>query len=431
MAGALAVALLATAPAPGAPEATLASAQRPLVDSAAFRHQGELAFVSRGALWVLDGSSGSLRPVTEGPAAAPVYSHDGRWLAYVTTGPSSPFTSVLAPAPGQLWIAHSNGTGARRVPGLTNAGDLSWSPTADLLAVLGGTNAGIWLVTPQGVRHELPGTSQAANFVWSPDGRKLAFSGYGQYGALEADSVAGGSPVLWQAEHNNPAYPQLFNPDIPAGWLPKGGGLLFWIDLDNSASLEADGLPLYLVADPDGPSSLLGTTLVKPSSITTSSGGEAAIVDGDDRYQWMNKTVERCSTAGVSCAAVPKPAADVSIDPSWSPDGHELVYAQGPASSNDDFPQSVLQRWYSRLSLWTIASTSNRPVELRGTDGGTTPRWSSGGRRLMYEADDAVWLMARIGGTPVKVASPLFAPDQWPTYYGQVDWAAQFAWWSG
>ncbi len=37
--------------------------RRPFVNVRAFRHEGELAFISRGSLWVLDGAAGSLRKV--------------------------------------------------------------------------------------------------------------------------------------------------------------------------------------------------------------------------------------------------------------------------------------------------------------------------------------------------------------------------------
>jgi hypothetical protein len=37
-------------------------------------------------------------------------------------------------------------------------------------------------------------------------------------------------------------------------------------------------------------------------------------------------------------------------------------------------------------------------------------------------------LLPRLGGRPVRVAGPLFWPNHWPNYYGQVDWTDQFAW---
>jgi hypothetical protein len=53
------------------------AAGRPFVDVKAFRRDGELAFISRGALWLLDGVSSSLRrlPVPAGYAgASPAFS---------------------------------------------------------------------------------------------------------------------------------------------------------------------------------------------------------------------------------------------------------------------------------------------------------------------------------------------------------------------
>jgi hypothetical protein len=61
----------------------------PSVDEAAFAGHGELAFVSRGGLWVLDGATGTLRRVPT-PAMTPLdpaFSRDGRWLSF----PCSPY----------------------------------------------------------------------------------------------------------------------------------------------------------------------------------------------------------------------------------------------------------------------------------------------------------------------------------------------------
>jgi hypothetical protein len=55
---------------------------------------------------------------------------------------------------------------------------------------------------------------------------------------------------------------------------------------------------------------------------------------------------------------------------------------------------------------------------MRSPDGGT----------VLYQANDALWLIATPKSAPVKIASPLFPVSDWPSYYGQVAWAAQFAW---
>jgi hypothetical protein len=59
----------------------------PAVNTAAFAGHGELAFLSRGTLRVLDGMTGSLRAVvTPGMTpGTPAFSPGGRWLAFSAT----------------------------------------------------------------------------------------------------------------------------------------------------------------------------------------------------------------------------------------------------------------------------------------------------------------------------------------------------------
>src|SRR5215831_18516558 len=58
--------------------------RKPVVNTSAFAGHGELAFISRGVLWVLDGATGTLHPVAP-PTITPLtpqFSADGRWLAF-------------------------------------------------------------------------------------------------------------------------------------------------------------------------------------------------------------------------------------------------------------------------------------------------------------------------------------------------------------
>src|ERR1700722_19413823 len=48
----------------GGASTALSSTPAPLVDRGAFAHQGVLAFISMGRLWLLDGAGGTLRAVT-------------------------------------------------------------------------------------------------------------------------------------------------------------------------------------------------------------------------------------------------------------------------------------------------------------------------------------------------------------------------------
>ena len=99
------------------------SGSRPFVNVSAFAHEGGLAFVSRGVVWVLDGSRGTVRrlPVAAGyTASSPSVSHDGRWLAYlVSRGQPAMYASSFACG----WLAV---TGPGRIRSVACA-SIGWS----------------------------------------------------------------------------------------------------------------------------------------------------------------------------------------------------------------------------------------------------------------------------------------------------------------
>ncbi len=163
----------------GRPAGAFSQAPRPTVDTTAFQGRGQLAFVSSGRLYVLDGSAAG-RPATlhavaaPGGATAPAWSPDGRWLAFLVV-PHSPYPVVSDPM-GTLWLANADGGAAR--PALANAGPFSWSPATDVLAatVTNPASGRSWLceLQPGATPHLVPSATGPA--LWSPDGRQLAFT---------------------------------------------------------------------------------------------------------------------------------------------------------------------------------------------------------------------------------------------------------------
>jgi Tol biopolymer transport system component len=404
------------------------------VNAAAFAGRGQLAFVSSGQLYVLDGSvagrSARLHAVAApGGVTAPAWSPDGRWLAFLVV-PPSPYPVVSDPM-GALWLAHADGSAAR--PVLANAGPFSWSPVTDVLAatVTNPASGRSWLceLRPGTTPHLMPGVTGPV--VWSPDGRQLAFTTIlsnpkrGFYGSkLETIPASGGTPVVRRSSSQAAL--------LVAGWWPDGQGLMAWADQQGSASLAADGQSLLSFPLSGGRSATLGLTLLFPPFLATSPAQRRVAVDnGGDRVLWDNKTILLCAPAG-GCTGLPggMPRA-TNLDPALSPAGQALafVHASAALARPQTFDQKSIAAWYATRSLWVyIPGGSAYRISVAGTSV-ADPTWSKSGHLLMYVRNDGLWLINPFAGSAraVQVVSRLFS-GAWPNYYAYIDWRDQFAW---
>jgi Tol biopolymer transport system component len=407
----------------------------PQVGAAAFAGQGQLAFVSSGRLYLLDGSHAA-RPATlhtvASPvgAAAPAWSGDGRWLAFLVV-PPSPFPEVSG-AMGTLWLAKADGSAPH--PVLANAGPFSWSPANDVLAaeVSNLASGRSWLceLRPGTAPRLVPGVTGQA--VWSPDGSQLAFTVIlsnpqrGFYGSmLETIPASGGTPVVRRSSSQAAL--------LVAGWWPNGQGLMAWADEQGSASLAADGLSLVSFPLSGGRPVTLGFTLLFPSFLATSPVQRRVAVDnGGDRVLWDNKTILLCAPTG-GCKGFPHGMPHpTNLDPALSPAGQALAFVHGDASLSraQTFGQASIAAWYATRSLWVyVPGGQPRAIPQAGTSV-ADPTWSEDGKHLLYVRDDGLWLVNPLAGAAaqaVPVVSALFA-GAWPNYYAYVDWRDQFAW---
>jgi WD40-like Beta Propeller Repeat len=414
-------------PKPGQQRPARTSGAVPSVNAAAFAGHGELAFVSRGALWVLDGATRTLR-ITAAPdmrPSNPVFSADGRWLAFVAIRPNP---SVPAAMASTVWLAHGDGSGVHQIG--PRLGLIGWSPAADVLAVTAGNS--IRLISPSGAARTLVRAAGIGSAAWAPGGSALAVAtGSAAASTLASYPVAGGRPTTWLHLRARSGMNYLID---PAGWWPRQG-IGFWA-LTTSPSLNADQDPFYVIPAPGAHPRLLGNTLTG-SGLDQVAGAprrRLAIVaevpgTGIGRLIWQGRRIEVCQPAA-ACAAIPSPPHTVTLDPAWSPDGATLAFVQAPTRASPGFPQPAVARWYNAHQLWVYHPAAHllRRLDARGA---TVPAWSADGNSLLYAARDGIWLLPQITGRPVRIATPLFQPGNWPTYYGQVSWAAQFAWWSG
>ena len=387
------------------------------VDSRAFAGHGLLAFVSRGRLFVLDGETQKLTAVTAlgQQASDPQFSPDGRWLSYWLGS-------------GKTGLAHADGD----LPHIVGKGGARWLPDGRLL--LGNS---VDRVGADG-RPIRIGSAPSGAIAWSPDGDRFAFvtrhlthGSDGAFHGVEQLQVANsltGPRTTWLA------HPIAANPNSGfIGYAINGfivlthrEGVLYWSDPDQSASLAADGMTVYLLRKPHAQPVKLGTTVGHTTSATAT--GRLALATGGNRYAWITKTVETCAPSSARCKPLPAPPGKLTLDPSWSPDGRTLAFVEARAEPAGDFRQATVTRWYSTRSLWLLNADATTLMEIADTRGATAPTWSADGKSLLYVAGDALWLIPRTGAKPEKIAGPLFPSSAWPSYYGQIDWTNQFAW---
>lgn len=413
----------------------------PSVDVRAFLGQGRLAFVSAERLWLLDGVTGKLielPSVSDLAPEGPMFSSDGRWLTYMEVDPEQA-------EPSQVWIARSDGTDAHPLRRLVDpVSVIGWSPTSDVIAVIGGPErhrqpcpcnspTTLTLVTPMGATRLLASSPDIYHAAWGPKGRSIALASITlRVSQLVTYSAAGGQRTVWLSLGHHRRLDGMNDILIDtAGWWP-GLGIGFWVFGDGSVR-NPDETPLDLVPAPGRTPRLLGQTLSDPDTTdiaSASSDGQLAIVNdlGLGRVEWAGKQVKLCSATATVCRAIVSTPGKVTVDPVWSPDGQTLLFAQAPSVQTGPWSQARVAAWYAarRLELYTPATHSLEP--LPAADGAAAPVWSADGTGLVYVREDALWLLPTLGDRPVRIAGPLFPPDDWPQYYAQINWSAQFAW---
>ncbi len=438
----------------------------PTVDAKAFAGEGDLAFVSRDTVYVLDGASNTLRHLVLPRGfvpGAPSFSHDGRWLAVPAsegvTASNGDYSSEST-----LWLASANGSHLHEVAGFDNPEFLGWSPTTDVLAV---TNQGevpttyqpveqptsLWLVYPNGMRRELvrPGSGMIDGATWSPNGSEVAVGALSTYPfqevpvneTLTAYPVDGAKPTRWLRIHNPRSNGCCDTAGlkqsqfIPVGWWPRWG-IVFWgASEDVGSGLNGGSFPLFAIPAPGDKPTLLGSTAAggQVSTIVAAGSGELAISNNQPRVGtrpfWQSEQVLSCNPATLSCAPVPSAVGTVSFDPAWSPDGSQLAYLVGKALTTEGysgFTQKSVSSWYDSLQLWLYSPRTGRSTQLSAAKGAVVPIWSADSKSLLYVDHDGLWLLKSPNAQPVEIAGPLLRPNDWNAYFAQLDWAGWFAW---
>jgi dipeptidyl aminopeptidase/acylaminoacyl peptidase len=423
----------------------------PLVtNAAAWIGHGDLAFVSRGQLEVLD-QAGRLSTIV-GPAAGgydsdPSWSMDGQWLAFLHTGA---FSGVDIPAP-TLWLVAAGSTDARQVSpeGITM---FAWSPVSEELAFAvappstDGTvpapgNQYLYLDRPDSGPVTLPiGTgSGVEDLAWSPDGQQIAFDDAEV--ATRATPTSPGTPpagqlgVISPGGGNAAIVYRLQGSDIRlAAWWPQGEGLLFW-EAPGFAE-AADGLTLYSLGSGTTTPVPFLPSLVGPIWVAPEPRGDAvAVVAGMGRSIWSTgRDVELCTFPSAQCKPVNVPSDTESLAPSWTASG-ALLFSEAStgapfgSAGNAYWSPGFMVLWEATNIEWGLTATGAQGRLASAPSATLLAAPSATGSSVLYVANDELWLGDTSSSAPaVMVAGPLYSSIAPNGYYGEVDWSASFAW---
>jgi TolB protein len=396
---------------------------QPFVNIQAFSHEGDLAFISRERLWVLDGATGTLTPVTSPTQqpSDPEFSPNGRWLSYGVAASAAAGSS-------QRWLARADGTSPRRIG--SGFDTSSWLPDGRLL--VGGR---LWRVAPSGAL--TPAGSTPGELVAPVPGeqRYVFFSSTLRVTApkpstgvarIEVSDSLSGKRTTWYrtrvsySPRSGRQGPSLFF----ATALPKSEGIL--IGSSPFCCDVSDGIDLYLIKAAGTPPQNLGLTV--GDTVSLGANGTFAFTRGGNRYAWVTKAVVTCSAATGRCTRVSTTAGTLSLDPAFSPNGRALAFVEAASMKAGTIGLPRVQRWYRTRSLWILHRGASAPTKITNTVGAAAPVWSADDRSVLYAADDALWLLPTSSGKPIRIASPLFTANVWPSFYGEIGWSGQFAW---
>jgi hypothetical protein len=407
--------------------AAAAPVPQPWVRPGALDGLGRAAFVWRGDVWIW--GSGLGRPRDLGPGTDPVWSSDGRYIAF------------LRGAAGQaqsLWLAAAQGGAARGLVASATSQTVAWVPGTDTLVAASvptaytakgqpeGT-AGMWTFDAvTGVRVRL----EAGTFV----NTLAAGAGEVAYSvtlaatmpvpsdALYAEALRGGQPRRLTVAAGNGI-------DVAS---VQAGRVQYWIDYDHSASVAADGLPLYSMPLQGGRPVALGTTLRYRAWLTPGPSDILYLIAGGPRIAWSDKSLRRCNLATGLCTAIYGGATGVANDPAAAPSRGGILFVASPSRGNNwGFASArAASAWAASRRLWLWRPGQAARAVPGAPAGSYQPAFTADARYAVVVASGGVWRVDLATGKSQEVVGGFLSetPDAVFGFYGyRKDIAASFA----
>jgi Tol biopolymer transport system component len=367
---------------------------------------GSLAFVRGGALELLDLNGCRVRTLVRSHVHAPVsMSPDGQWVAF-----RDGYTAV-------------RGGPVRRLPGTA-----VWSPSEDLFAVVT-SRGGLELGRPsRRERRLLPDGWGAWGATFSPNGRRLAISRTADRGRIEEiwllDLATGSRRELFREPRREGAPPLL------DGFSPDDRWLLFWKDVDASASALADGVPLLALPVAGGrPRIVTKGELYFRDFLGWCGGSLVHVTDHGGRAVTQGDGIAVSTPPGWQSRMLLRAGGRTSWTSFSCGPAETLAVAAGP--SNDDEPFGQEQR-----SIWLVHGAKSSVLAPTHPPRGMTdewPSWSVNGKWLLF-------VRTRLSGhswpgslfaldlASRELVGPIARVGATENYYGHYAWTSQLSW---
>ncbi len=471
-------------------------------DSSPLAPGDKLAYVSAGSagwvagdIWIVRSDGSRQRLTEDGRNVAPRWSPDGRWLLFLKdlTGPHE--NLALYSPEYALWVAQPETGESRQLdagPIGTFEGSPAWSPVDSRIAYIKGTpygeegGASLWLASPEdGSVEQLLGPDfNAVDIAWSPDGRRI---GVARYVRPDYLNVATPGPVdiryssdstlwvlslqpdgsteverlfsrdeleeaLFQALDETPRSGSAYGPTGVEGltWSPEGGWLAFFAS-SLSASIGADGLPLFTVASEGLPLTYHGIMLSSTDLLDWSPQGDRlAITLGAGREVSVDKRIGLIEPGVPGAHVVTEdperlsewagsPISDRSdAHPAWSPDGSRIAFQASKATSVT-LRLDVGKLEDPKEGIWLVDADGSNPRQLTADPGllDFRPLWSADGQHILFvrtsgsEVADwsseqaELWLIDADADNAHAVVTDL---RRIGSYYGLFRWDDYFDW---
>ncbi|MHC9543186.1 MAG: TolB family protein [Vulcanimicrobiota bacterium] len=383
---------------------------------------GVIAYICKGDLWIKDLSGGNARKLAYGEGIIrPRFSCSGKWISYRIYGLEKD----------ELWLIRSDGTSKLKVADMGLSGNHTWSPEEDVVAYIGKDDRLHLYDAEKRTDRSLIKFSHDSLFSWSHDGMRLAL----EFSAVSIGTVnADGTRVKEVYSMGSKSRDGIWYCD----WTQDGRELLFFVQPGHGLSAMADGALLKAVGAERGkPRELDSRMLIYDDFREFSPDGKyLAITDGGSRETWTDKRIAviELSTGTKSLLT---PAGVSSISPSWSPDGKQIAYVEGPdigaMGGGDEAIAGI-----GRRKIWIIDSDgSNRHQLIKdSTFREERPQWSPDGSFILFfrlngKFQVSLWKSNRDGSNVVPVIEKLYDNSSDVGYYGYSNWDACLTWWKG